>query len=244
MNKILNRLWMRLIRGAENKMNLITIDGPSGSGKGTVCHILASKLGWNLLDSGALYRILAFAALQDNIAFDDETRLVTLALNLNVAFVSNGMGVDTLLNGENVGDKLRTETVAQAASQVASIQLVRDALLARQKAFYQAPGLIADGRDMGTVVFPDAPVKIFLDASAEERAKRRFSQLQNKGFNVSIDKILSEIKERDYRDRNRAVAPLRPANDALEIDSTSLTIDEVVAQVLDLVKLKLKLAVK
>lgn len=244
MNKILNRLWMRLIRGAENKMNLITIDGPSGSGKGTVCHILASKLGWNLLDSGALYRILAFAALQDNIAFDDETRLVTLALNLNVAFVSNGMGVDTLLNGENVGDKLRTETVAQAASKVASIQLVRDALLARQKAFYQAPGLIADGRDMGTVVFPDAPVKIFLDASAEERAKRRFSQLQNKGFNVSIDKILSEIKERDYRDRNRAVAPLRPANDALEIDSTSLTIDEVVNQVLDLVALKLNLTVK
>lgn len=225
-------------------MNLITIDGPSGSGKGTVCHILASKLGWNLLDSGALYRILAFAALQDNIAFDDETRLVALALNLNVAFVSNGMGVDTLLNGENVGDKLRTETVAQAASKVASIQLVRDALLARQKAFYQAPGLIADGRDMGTVVFPDAPVKIFLDASAEERAKRRFSQLQNKGFNVSIDKILSEIKERDYRDRNRAVAPLRPANDALEIDSTSLTIDEVVNQVLDLVALKLNLTVK
>ncbi|PKF62909.1 (d)CMP kinase [Psychromonas sp. psych-6C06] len=225
-------------------MNIITIDGPSGSGKGTVCHILASKLGWNLLDSGALYRILAFAALQENIALDNESELAELALNLQVAFVSNGVGVDTILNDQNVGDKLRTEVVAEAASKVASIQIVRDALLARQKAFYQAPGLIADGRDMGTEVFPDAPVKVFLDASAEERAQRRFNQLQNKGFNVSIAQILSEIKDRDYRDRNRAVAPLRPATDAIEIDSTSLSIDEVVSQVIDLVKLKLNLAVK
>ena len=220
-------------------MNLITIDGPSGSGKGTVCHILADKLGWNLLDSGALYRILAFAALQKDVPLDDDKALTVLALNLNVAFVSNGIGVDTILDEKNVGDKLRTEVVAEAASKVASIQVVRDALLARQKAFYQKPGLIADGRDMGTVVFPDAPVKIFLDASAEERAQRRFNQLQNKGFNVSIAQILSEIKDRDYRDRNRAVAPLRPASDAIEIDSTSLTIDEVVNQVLDLVKLKI-----
>lgn len=225
-------------------MNIITIDGPSGSGKGTVCHILASKLGWNLLDSGALYRILAFAALQEKVALDDDTALAELALNLQVAFVSNGVGVDTILNDENVGDKLRTEVVAEAASKIASIQIVRDALLARQKAFYQAPGLIADGRDMGTVVFPNAPVKVFLDASAEERAQRRFNQLQNKGFDVSIAQILSEIKDRDYRDRNRAVAPLRPASDAIEIDSTSLTIDEVVAQILDLIKLKLNLVVK
>ena len=225
-------------------MNIITIDGPSGSGKGTVCHILASKLGWNLLDSGALYRILAFAALQEKIALDNASALANLALNLQVAFISNGVGVDTILNGENVGDKLRTEIVAEAASKVASIQVVRDALLARQKAFYQAPGLIADGRDMGTEVFPQAPVKVFLDASAEERAERRFNQLQNKGFDVSIAQILSEIKDRDYRDRNRAVAPLRPASDAIEIDSTSLTIDEVVNQVLDLVKLKLNLVVK
>lgn len=224
-------------------INLITIDGPSGSGKGTVCHILAKKLNWHLLDSGALYRILAFAALQEKINLDDQQRLAELALNLNVSFMSNGMGVDTLLAGENVGDKLRTETVAQAASQVASIQVVRDALLARQRAFRQAPGLIADGRDMGTVVFPDAPVKVFLDASAEERARRRFNQLQEKGFNVSIAQILSEIKERDFRDRNRAVAPLRPADDALVIDSTSLTIDEVVNQVLELTKLKLNLMV-
>jgi len=222
-------------------INLITIDGPSGSGKGTVCHILAKKLNWNLLDSGALYRILAFAALQEKIGLDDQHKLAELALNLQVSFVSNGAGVDTLLAGENVGAKLRTETVAQAASQIASLQGVRDALLARQKAFRQPPGLIADGRDMGTVVFPDAPVKIFLDASAQERALRRFNQLQEKGFDVNIAQILSEIKERDYRDRNRAVAPLRPADDALIIDSTSLTIDEVVNQVLELVAKKLNL---
>jgi len=227
-----------------SNINLVTIDGPSGSGKGTVCHIIAAKLNWHLLDSGALYRILAFAALQKKISLDDQESLAELALNLKVSFQSNGAGVDTLLAGENVGDKLRTETVAQAASQVASLQVVRDALLARQKAFYQAPGLIADGRDMGTVVFPDAPVKIFLDASAEERALRRFNQLQDKGFDVSIAQILSEIKERDFRDRNRPVAPLKPAEDALVIDSTSLTIDQVVNQILELMKLKLKLIVE
>ncbi|MEJ6077281.1 (d)CMP kinase [Vibrio sp. 1-Bac 57] len=222
--------------------NLITIDGPSGSGKGTVCHILAKKLGWHLLDSGALYRILAYAALQQKVALNDAQALADLALTLDVSFVSNGSGVDTLLNDENVGDKLRTEVVAQAASEVASIELVRSALLARQKAFLQQPGLIADGRDMGTVVFPEAKVKIFLDASAEERAQRRFNQLQDKGFNVSIAQILSEIKERDYRDRNRAVAPLRPADDALVIDSTTLTIDQVVDKVLTLTELKLKIS--
>jgi len=224
--------------------NLITIDGPSGSGKGTVCHILAKKLNWHLLDSGALYRILAFVALQQHIELDNHVELTELALNLDVSFKSNGTGVDTLISGENVGDKLRTEIVAQAASQVAAIQAVRDALLARQKAFYQMPGLIADGRDMGTVVFPDAPVKIFLDASAEERAQRRFNQLQDKGFSVSIAQILSEIRERDFRDRNRPVAPLKPADDAIVIDSTSLSIDEVVDQVLQLTNLKLNLAVE
>ena len=224
--------------------NLITIDGPSGSGKGTVCHILAKKLNWHLLDSGALYRILAFVALQQHIELDNHVELTELALNLDVSFKSNGTGVDTLISGENVGDKLRTEIVAQAASQVAAIQAVRDALLARQKAFYQMPGLIADGRDMGTVVFPDAPVKIFLDASAEERAQRRFNQLQDKGFSVSIAQILSEIRERDFRDRNRPVAPLKPADDAIVIDSTSLSIDDVVDQVLQLTNLKLNLAVE
>ncbi|MGB5444279.1 MAG: (d)CMP kinase, partial [Psychromonas sp.] len=138
-----------------SNINLVTIDGPSGSGKGTVCHILAQKLQWHLLDSGALYRILAFAALQKKVSLEDQKSLADLALNLDVAFQSNGAGVDTLLSGENVGDKLRTEVVGQAASQVASLPVVRDALLARQKAFNKAPGLIADGRDMGTVVFPD-----------------------------------------------------------------------------------------
>jgi len=221
--------------------NLITIDGPSGSGKGTVCHILAKKLQWHLLDSGALYRILAYAALQKAVPLNDAQALAHLALSLDVSFVSNGHGVDTLLAGENIGDKLRTEDVAQAASEVASIQLARDALLARQKAFLQAPGLIADGRDMGTIVFPDAPVKIFLDASAEERAQRRFNQLQEKGFDVNIAQILNEIKERDFRDRNRAVAPLRPADDALVIDSTSLSIDDVVNKILALVALRLNI---
>lgn len=219
--------------------NLVTIDGPSGSGKGTVCHIIAAKLKWNLLDSGALYRILAFAALQKKISLDDQKSLADLALKLNVSFQSNGVGVDTLLAGENVGDKLRTETVAQAASKIASLQIVRDALLTRQRAFYRAPGLIADGRDMGTVVFPNAGVKIFLDASAEQRALRRFNQLQSKGFNVSLAQILSEIKERDFRDRNRPVAPLKPAEDAYVIDSTSLTVVQVVDQILELMKLKL-----
>lgn len=223
--------------------NLITIDGPSGSGKGTVCHILAKKLQWHLLDSGALYRVLAYAALQEQVALDDEQSLSELALNLQVSFTSNGQGVDTLLAGQVIGDKLRTEDVAIAASQVASIQLVRSALLARQQAFLQAPGLIADGRDMGTVVFPEAPVKVFLDASAEERAQRRFNQLQEKGFDVSIAQILSEIKERDFRDRNRAVAPLRPADDAVVIDSTTLSIDEVVEKILNLIALKLNISV-
>ena len=222
--------------------NLITIDGPSGSGKGTVCHILAKKLQWHLLDSGALYRILAYAALQKNILLNDSKKLADLALTLDVSFVSNGTGVDTLLAGKNIGDKLRTEVVGTAASEVASIELVRSALLARQKAFLQKPGLIADGRDMGTVVFPEAKVKIFLDASAEERAQRRFNQLQDKGFNVSIAQILSEIKERDYRDRNRAIAPLQPADDAFVIDSTELTINEVVEQILTLTELKLKIS--
>ena len=239
-------LWMRLNNTGYKILNrnIITVDGPSGSGKGTVCHILAKKLSWHLLDSGALYRILAFAALQKKIDLNDNDKLSELALNLSVSFVSNGVGVDTLLSGENVGDKLRTEIVAQAASQVASIQQVRDALLARQKAFSQAPGLIADGRDMGTVVFPDALIKIYLDASAEERAERRFNQLQGKGFDVNIAEILSEIKERDFRDQNRAVAPLRPAKDAVVIDSTLLTIDEVVNQVIELTKLKLNLTIR
>lgn len=220
--------------------NIITIDGPSGSGKGSVCYLLAEKLGWHLLDSGALYRVTAYSALEKNISLDDIEALCDLARHLDVSFISNGSGVDTLFNGANIADKLRTETVAGAASQIASLQAVRDALLARQKAFFSAPGLIADGRDMGTVVFPNAAVKIFLEATPNERAQRRFKQLQAKGFNVNIEEILTDIKARDHRDKHRHVAPLEPAFDALVIDSTTLGIDEVVDRVLDFAKAKLE----
>lgn len=220
--------------------NIITIDGPSGSGKGTVCQLLATKLGWHLLDSGALYRIIAYLAFEKNISLKDIDTLTDLALHLDVRFISNGSGVDTLYNGVNISDKLCTEKVAGVASQIAILQAVRDALLVRQKEFAKAPGLIADGRDMGTVVFPDAPVKIFLDATAKERAQRRFKQLQVKGFDVKITKILSEIQARDHRDRHRTVAPLVAATNALVIDSTALSIGEVVNQVLVFARLKIE----
>ena len=186
-----------------------------------------------------MYRILAFAALEKNIDLADQNKLVELALTLDVSFKSNENSVDTILDGKNIGTRLRNETIAKAASQIAPLQCVRDALLARQQAFNQPPGLIADGRDMGTVVFPDARVKIFLDASAQERAQRRLNQLHENGSDGIIAQILSEIQDRDHRDRNRAVAPLRPASDALVIDSTTLTIDQVVEQVLEFATPKL-----
>lgn len=212
----------------EKRSPVITIDGPSGAGKGTVCQQLAARLGWPLLDSGAIYRVLALAALHHDVALDDEAALVTVALHLDVQFVSTADGVKVILEGEEVSMALRTEQTGNAASKVAALPGVREALLRRQRAFRSEPGLIADGRDMGTVVFPDAQAKIFLDASAEERAQRRLKQLQGKGFDVNFDHLLNEIRERDDRDRNRPVAPLRPAEDALVVDSTSMTIDEVV----------------
>lgn len=213
---------------SEKRSPVITIDGPSGAGKGTVCQQLAARLGWPLLDSGAIYRVLALAALHHDVALDDEAALVTVALHLDVQFVSTADGVKVILEGEEVSMALRTEQTGNAASKVAALPGVREALLRRQRAFRSEPGLIADGRDMGTVVFPDAQAKIFLDASAEERAQRRLKQLQGKGFDVNFDQLLNEIRERDDRDRNRPVAPLRPAEDALVVDSTSMTIDEVV----------------
>lgn len=207
---------------------VITIDGPSGAGKGTVCQHLAQRLGWPLLDSGAIYRVLALAALHHDVSLDDEAALVTVALHLDVHFLTTAEGVRVILEGEDVSMALRTEQTGNAASKVAALPGVREALLRRQRAFRTQPGLIADGRDMGTVVFPDAEAKIFLDASAEERALRRLKQLQGKGFDVNFDHLLNEIRERDDRDRNRAVAPLRPADDALVVDSTAMTIDEVV----------------
>lgn len=211
---------------------VITIDGPSGAGKGTLCKALAEALQWHLLDSGAIYRVLALAALHHQVAIDSEEALVPLAAHLDVRFEVEQGQLNVVLEGEDVSQAIRNETVGNTASQIAAFPRAREALLRRQRAFRAAPGLIADGRDMGTVVFPDAPVKIFLDASSEERAHRRMRQLQEKGFSVSLKRLLSEIKGRDDRDRNRAVAPLVPAADALVLDSTRLTIDEVIAKAL------------
>ncbi|ART79127.1 (d)CMP kinase [Oceanisphaera avium] len=218
---------------------VITVDGPGGAGKGTLCQLLAQKLQWQLLDSGAIYRVLALAALHHNVALDDEAGLVPLAAYLDVQFPVLAGQVATVLEGEDVSQVIRTEDIGNAASKVAAFPRVREALLRRQRAFRVAPGLIADGRDMGTVVFPDAQVKIFLDASAQERAQRRLIQLQDKGFDVSFDRLLSEIQARDDRDRNRATAPLKAADDALVIDSTHLSISEVVDKVLDYTHQKL-----
>lgn len=215
---------------------IITIDGPSGAGKGTVCARLANDLGWELLDSGALYRITALAASRKNIALDNEAEVAKVAANLDVQFKPTDEDVLVILEGEDVSHSIRTEEVGGMASQVAALPQVRAALLQRQRDFAQASGLIADGRDMGTVVFPDAKVKIFLTASAEERGQRRFKQLQEKGIQADLPAIIEDIRERDERDSNRAVAPLKPADDALIIDSTHLTVEQVCQQVLNKIR--------
>ncbi len=207
---------------------VITIDGPSGSGKGTIAGLLADKLGWKLLDSGALYRLLAFAAGNHGIDLTNEEALKTLAAHLDVQFV----GKRIILEGEEVTDAIRNEQVGAGASMVASLPAVREALLQRQRAFREAPGLVADGRDMGTVVFPDAPLKIYLTASAEERARRRYLQLKGKVEGVSLPSLLDEIRARDERDMQRAVAPLKPAADAIQLDSTELSIEQVMERIL------------
>ena len=218
---------------------VITVDGPSGAGKGTLCMLLSKKLGFQLLDSGAIYRVLALAAIHHGVDTESEDALVPLATHLDVQFVAEGDLVKVILEGEDVSKELRKEETGMAASKVAALPRVREALLRRQRAFETAPGLVADGRDMGTVVFPNAKAKIFLDASAEERAHRRLKQLQDKGLDVRFDDLLSEIQERDDRDRNRPVAPLRPAEDALVLDSTSMSIDEVVEKALQYIESKL-----
>ncbi|NAW61965.1 (d)CMP kinase [Vibrio sp. V31_P5A7T61] len=218
---------------------VITVDGPSGAGKGTLCMLLAKKLGFQLLDSGAIYRVLALAAIHHGVDPDSEEALVPLATHLDVEFIAEGDLVKVILEGEDVSKALRKEETGMAASKIAALPRVREALLRRQRAFEQGKGLVADGRDMGTVVFPEAAVKIFLDASAEERARRRYKQLQLKGLDVKFDALLSEIQERDDRDRNRSVAPLRPAEGSLLLDSTTLSIDDVVAQALQYIESKL-----
>ena len=215
---------------------IITVDGPSGAGKGTLCYALAEKLGFALLDSGAIYRVTALAALKRNADLTNETALADLARHLDIQFVPKNGEVNVLLGGMDVSHLIRTQEVADAASKVAVFPQVRAALLQLQQDFAKNDGLIADGRDMGTVVFPDAQVKLFLDASAEERAKRRYNQLQNKGISGNFAQILAEIKERDLRDRNRAVAPLKPADDAFLLDSTTLSINEVICQALSYIQ--------
>ena len=211
---------------------VITVDGPGGSGKGTITQMLASRLGWHLLDSGALYRLTALAAERQGVALNNEPGLVAVAAGLDVTFEPTPPGepAKVLLAGEDVSAAIRTEQCGNNASKVAVMPSVRAALLQRQRDFRKPPGLVADGRDMGTVVFPDAPVKIFLTASAEERAQRRFSQLLQAGVDVSIANVLKEIRVRDERDMNRSAAPLKPADDAQVIDSTGLSIEEVLSR--------------
>ncbi|SEA99228.1 (d)CMP kinase [Alkalimonas amylolytica] len=219
---------------------VITIDGPSGSGKGTLSRLLAQKLGWHFLDSGAIYRVLALAAIHHQIDPEDEDAVQPLAAHLDVQFDTDEDGdVKIILEGENVSSTIRTEEVGAVASKVAALPRVREALLRRQRAFREAPGLVADGRDMGTVVFPQAKVKIFLTASAEVRAERRFLQLKNKGFDVKIGDLLHDIQARDERDTNRATAPLVAAEDALMLDSSDKDITQVLDEVYQYAKSKL-----
>jgi cytidylate kinase len=208
---------------------VIAVDGPSGSGKGTLAVWLARRLGWHLLDSGALYRIVAWSALERDIALTAESALARLAAGLAIRFEVGAGDVAVWADGIDVGDAIRSEAVSAASSQVAALPGVRQALLALQHGFATAPGLVADGRDMGTVVFPDAPLKIYLDASPEERAQRRYKQLKDKDLSVSLRALILSIRERDERDRSRAVSPLKPAQDAVLIDSSGLSVESVCA---------------
>lgn len=216
---------------------VLTIDGPSGAGKGTVSRIAATRLGWHYLDSGALYRAVGVAASWANLDISDPAALVRCTFDTDVSFKEDAQGhLRVWVNGTDATDELRLETTGAVASAIASFPEVRSALKERQRAFRRPPGLVADGRDMGTVIFKDAPYKVFLTASAEERAERRYNQLKDKGVSVTIDGLLREILARDARDAQRTVAPLKPAEDAVLIDTTGLNIEQAVERVLALVK--------
>jgi CMP/dCMP kinase len=218
------------------KAPVITLDGPSGTGKGTLCHLLAKHFKWHMLDSGAIYRVLAYDAFIKKIKTQDVLKLIDLALSLKLSFQSSDDNeTKVILDDEEVTTAIRSEQCGQDASIIAAIPEVREALLERQRSFAQAPGLVTDGRDMGTIVFPSAFLKIFLYANEEERAHRRYLQLKDKQINVSLAQVLEELAKRDSRDTDRTHAPLRPADDAIKIDTTRLSIVQVFSNVLDLV---------
>ncbi|WP_133127445.1 (d)CMP kinase [Legionella nagasakiensis] len=222
---------------SEEHAPVITLDGPSGTGKGTISLMLARHFGWHFLDSGALYRVLAYAAKRKSIDFDDIEAMVTLAHALDLRFEVNEKNIShVFLDKENISDAIRSERCGQDASQIAAIPEIRKALLSRQRAFAKLPGLVTDGRDMGTVVFPNAILKIYLDASLEERASRRYLQLKEKGNDVSLAQVVEELARRDERDTARTHSPLKPAPDAVQIDTTKLTIVQVFNNVLQLAK--------
>lgn len=225
-------------QSGEKIVPVLTIDGPSGSGKGTISARVADALGWHLLDSGALYRAVGFAASMAGLDLTDTEAVTRCAETTRISFrdAKDGRGTRVFVNGLDATDEIRTETCGAAASAIAAIPAVRAALFEKQRGFRKMPGLVADGRDMGTVIFPDAAHKVFLTASAAERAKRRYKQLKEKGLSVTLATLLHEIEARDARDAARAVAPLRPAADAVQIDSTGVPVEDVVADVLGLVR--------
>jgi cytidylate kinase len=217
----------------QNRIPIVTIDGPSGSGKGTISRLMHKELGWHYLDSGALYRILAFSAESKGMSFVEEAALAELAKSLQIQFIEipNSEHIGVYLDQHEITTQIRTEEMGEKASKVAAFPSVREALVMRQRAFLQPPGLIADGRDMGTVIFPEADLKIFLEASLEERAERRFNQLKKSGVHANLQSLFSELSQRDARDRQRVVCPLKPAQDAVIVDTTGMPIEEVLSVV-------------
>ncbi len=215
-----------------NSAQVVTLDGPSGAGKGTLSQLVARNLGYHLLDSGALYRLVALAAMDQGVDLSDQNVVARVASSLDVRFDVSGEQAAILLEERDVSRAIREEAVSKSASIVAAYPAVREALLQRQRDFRQAPGLVADGRDMGTTVFPNAEVKVFLTASPEARAQRRFKQLRDQGMGVNLDELVADIRERDKRDSERSISPLKPAEDAYVLDSTDLSIGQVLAEIL------------